>query len=141
MREVLARSLSQTRFLLMLLAVAAVAALTLAVVGVYGVVRYLVARRSNEIGVRLALGATPAKVRGTIVRETAKLLAVGLGIGLLASLAAGEALRGVLYGVVPTNPLVYLGAAGLLVFAALLASWAAAGRAIRLAPMDALRIE
>ena len=141
MREVLARSLSQTRFLLMLLAVAAVAALTLAVLGVYGVVRYLVARRSNEIGVRLALGATPANVRRTIMRDTAIVLAVGLGIGLLTSLAAAEAMRGVLYGVAPTNPLVYLAGAGLLVFAALLASWAAAGRATRLAPMDALRIE
>lgn len=141
MREVLARSLSQTRFLLMLLAVAAVAALTLAVLGVYGVVRYLVARRSNEIGVRLALGATPANVRGTIMRETAIVLAAGLGIGLLTSLVAAEAMRGVLFGVAPTNPLVYLAGSGLLVFAALLASWAAAGRATRLAPMDALRIE
>ncbi|MDE0442739.1 MAG: FtsX-like permease family protein [Gammaproteobacteria bacterium] len=113
----------------------------MAVVGVYGVVGYLVARRSSEIGVRLALGATPAKVRRTIVQETAKLLAIGLGLGLLASLAAGDALRGVLYGVAPTNPLVYLVGAGLLVFAALLASWIAAGRAIRLEPMDALRIE
>ncbi|MDE0040209.1 MAG: FtsX-like permease family protein [Gammaproteobacteria bacterium] len=141
MREVLAYSLRQTRFLLTLLAIAAAAALTLAVVGVYGVVGYLVARRSSEIGVRLALGATPAKVRRTIVQETAKLLAVGLGLGLLASLAAGDALRGVLYGVAPTNPLVYLVGAGLLVFAALLATWIAAGRAIRLEPMDALRIE
>ena len=141
MREVLARSLSQTRFLFMLLAVAAVAALTLAVVGVYGVVRYLVSRRSNEIGVRLALGATPANVRRTIMRDTAIVLAVGLGIGLLTSLAATAAMRGVLYGVAPTNPLVYLAGAGLLVFAALLASWAAAGRATRLAPMNALRIE
>lgn len=141
MREVLAYSLSQTRFLLILLATAAVAALTLAVVGVYGVVGYLVTRRSNEIGIRLALGATPATVRGKIVRETATLLVVGLGLGLLASLVAAEALRGVLYGVAPTNPAVYLAGAGLLVFAALLASWAAAGRAIRLAPMDALKIE
>ena len=141
MREVLASSVSRTRFLLMLLAIAAAAALTLAVVGVYGVVGYLVTRRSNEIGVRVALGATPAKVRRKIVRDTAKLLAVGLGLGLLASLVAGEALRGVLYGVAPTNSLVYLAGAGLLALAALLASWAAAGRAIRLAPMDALRIE
>ena len=141
MREVVARSLSRSRFLLMLLATAAAGALTLAVVGVYGVVGYLVTRRSNEIGVRLALGATPARVRGTIVRETAKLLAIGLGLGLLASLMAGDALRGVLYGVTPTNPLVYLAGAGLLVVAALLASWVAAGRAIRIAPMDALRIE
>ncbi|MDE0658412.1 MAG: ADOP family duplicated permease [Gammaproteobacteria bacterium] len=141
MREVLAYSLSRTRFLLLLLSIAAGAALTLAVVGVYGVVGYLVARRSNEIGVRMALGATPAKVRRTIVQETARLLAIGLGLGLLASLVAGDALRGVLYGVAPTNPLVYVVGAGLLVCAALLASWIAAGRAIRLAPMDALRIE
>ena len=141
MREVVARSLSRTRFLSMLLAIAAAAAPTLAVVGVYGVVGYLVTRRSNEIGIRLALGATPAKARGKIVRETATLLAVGLGLGLLASLVAAEALRGVLYGVVPANPLVYLAGAGLLVSAALLASWAAAGRALGLAPMDALRIE
>ena len=141
MREVVVRSVSQTRFLLMLVAFAAAAALTLAVVGVYGVVGYLVARRGSEIGVRLALGATPTKVRGTIVRETAKQLAVGLGLGLLASLLAAEALRGVLFGVAPNNPVVYLAGAGLLVFAALLASWVAAGRAIRLAPMDALKIE
>ena len=141
MREVVARSLNRSRFLLMLLATAAVGALTLAVVGVYAVVGYLVTRRSNEIGVRLALGATPAIVRGTIVRETARLLAIGLGLGLLASLVAGDALRGVLYGVTPTNPLVYLAGAGLLGVAALLASWVAAGRAIRIAPMDALRIE
>ena len=141
MREVLAGTMSRTRFLAMLVAAAAVGALALAVVGVYGLVGYLVARRSNEIGVRIALGATPAKVRGTIVRETAKLIAIGLGLGLVASLVAGDALRGVLYGVAPSNSLVYLAGAGSLVFAALMASWVAAGRAIRITPMDALRIE
>ena len=141
MQDVLDRSLGIFSFLLLLLAGAAVAALTLAVVGVYGLVAYLVARRSNEIGIRLALGALPRRVRLSIVAATLKLLVVGLAVGLLASLATGAALSGLLFGVAPTNPLVYLAGAATLASATVLASWFASGRAAGIAPMDALRIE
>ena len=141
MSGVLDRSMRQFSFLLMLILGAAVAALFLAIVGVYGVVSYLVAKRSNEVGVRMALGATSTVVRRMVVLRTLKLVFAGLSVGLIGSLAAGGALRGVLFGVTPANPVVYVMGAVLLVLAAITASWIASGHAARMTPMDALRIE
>ena len=135
------RSRSRVSFTLALLVAAAVSALLLAVLGLYGVVAYLVARRTGEIGVRMALGARADQVRRQVVAGSLKLVAVGLAIGVSASLVASAVVRGLVYGIAPTSPPVYLSAAALLASAATLASWLAAGRAVRITPMDALRVE
>ena len=139
--QVVERSMGQDRFMALLLGFAGGAALLLAVIGLYGVVRYLVARRTHEIGVRMAVGALPERVRRMMVLASLKLVALGLVVGLVASLGLSGVLRGLLFGVAPTSPTVYAACAVLFVLAAALASWAAAGRAARITPMDALRIE
>ena len=135
------RSMSQDRFMAALLGFAAAAALVLAIVGMYGVVSYLITRRTNEIGVRVAVGALPAAVRRMMVVDSLKLVAIGLVIGLAVSLNLAAALRGLLFGVTPTSPAVYAACVLVLTSAAALASWCAAGRAARMTPMDALRVE
>lgn len=138
---VVERSTSQDRFMAALLGFAAAAALMLAVVGLYGIVSYLVARRTNEIGLRMAVGAMPDRVRRMMMMASLKLVAVGLAVGLALSLTVAEVLRGVLFGVTPTSPGVYAACAVVLSLAAGLAGWVAAGRASRITPMDALRME
>ncbi len=138
---VVERSTSQDRFMAALLGFAAAAALMLAVVGLYGIVSYLVARRTNEIGLRMAVGAMPDRVRRMMMMASLKLVAVGLAVGLALSLTVAEVLRGLLFGVTPTSPAVYAACAVVLSLAAGLAGWAAAGRASRITPMDALRVE
>ncbi len=118
-----------------------VLALLLATLGVYGVKAYDVARRTREIGIRMALGATRADVAGLVVREGARATALGTGLGLLLAAALGFLLRGILYRVSPFDPLVVGAAAALLAGAALLASYVPARRATRVAPLDALRTE
>lgn len=135
------RSTSQDRFMAALLGFAAAAALMLAVVGLYGIVSYLVARRTHEIGLRMALGAMPSGVRRMMVTASLKLVAVGLAVGLAVSLSLAGVLRGLLFGVTPTSPAVYAACVVVLTLAAGLAGWVAAGRASRITPMDALRVE
>ena len=135
------RSTSQDRFMAALLGFAAAAAVMLAVVGLYGIVSYLVARRTNEIGLRMAVGAMPDRVRRMMMMTSLKLVAVGLAVGLALSLSLAEVLRGLLFGVTPTSPAVYAACAVVLSLAAALAGWVAAGRASRITPMDALRVE
>ena len=135
------RSTSQDRFMAALLGFAAAAAVMLAVVGLYGIVSYLVARRTNEIGLRMAVGAMPDRVRRMMMMASLKLVGVGLAVGLALCLTVAEALRGLLFGVTPTSPAVYAACAVVLSLAAALAGWVAAGRASRITPMDALRVE
>lgn len=138
---VVERSTSQDRFMAALLGFAAAAALMLAVVGLYGIVSYLVARRTNEIGLRMAVGAMPERIRRMMMLASLKLVAAGLAVGLALSLTVSEVLRGLLFGVTPTSPGVYAACAVVLSLAACLAGWVAAGRASRITPMDALRME
>ena len=135
------RSTSQDRFMAALLGFAAAAAVMLAVVGLYGIVSYLVARRTNEIGLRMAVGAMPDRVRRMMMMASLKLVAVGLAVGLALCLSLAEVLGGLLFGVTPTSPAVYVACAVVLSLAAALAGWVAAGRASRITPMDALRVE
>jgi ABC-type antimicrobial peptide transport system permease subunit len=126
---------------MLLLGVFAATAMALALIGVHGVLSYLVARRTRELGLKLALGAAPASVVGSVVREGLRLTAVGVALGLGLALAGGRLLRGLLYGVTATDPgtLVAVGAG---VFAAAaIASWIPARRAARADPMTALRSE
>jgi len=116
-------------------------ALLLAVVGVYGVKSYAVARRTREIGIRMALGAHPRDVFSLIMKQGALQTAFALGIGLLLALAAGRLLTQILYQVSPADPAALLSASVLLSFAALLACYLPARRATRVSPMTALRTE
>ncbi|MCY4056985.1 MAG: ADOP family duplicated permease [Gammaproteobacteria bacterium] len=135
------RSMARLSFTLVLISVAACTALGLAVVGLYGLVAYLVARRSSEIGVRVALGARPDQVRRIVVAGSAKLIATGLLIGVACSIAASATLRGLVFGVAPTDLRVYAIAIVVVTVATLGASWLAANRAVGITPMDALRTE
>ena len=118
----------------------AVAAL-LAMVGLYGVISYIVAMRRNEIGIRMALGASRGSVIGIIVRQTLTLLGVGVGSGLVLAMAAARGANSLLYGLQANDPLTLLSAAGFLSAVALAASYIPAYRASRVEPMNALRYE
>ena len=114
---------------------------SLAVLGLYGVIAYMVARRRNEIGVRIALGAGRGRVIRLVLKEAALLLAIGLAVGLALALWAGRAAMAMLYDLKPYDPVTLGGAMTALAAVALAASYAPARRASRLDPMDALRDE
>lgn len=114
-------------------------ALLLASIGVYGVKAYIVSRRTREIGIRMALGATPTSVVSLVIREGAVLTAVGLAIGLGLSVLAAVGLRSLLFQASPFDPLATISALGFLVAAAFAASWIPARRATKVAPITALR--
>jgi predicted permease len=116
-------------------------ALALAIVGVYGVKAYSVARRTREIGIRMALGAEPQGVQWMIIREGAVMLAGGVVIGLLLAVATGKLLSGMLYQVGALDPVAFSAAPILLGAATLIATWLPARRATRVSPMAALRTE
>jgi len=116
-------------------------ALFLSVVGVYGVKAYSVARRTREIGIRMALGAQRATVQWMILREGAVMLASGVVLGLLLAVATGKLVSGMLYNVGALDPLAFTLAPIVLAAAALLATWLPARRATRISPMAALRSE
>jgi predicted permease len=116
-------------------------ALALACVGIYGIMAYTVSQRTNEIGIRLALGAHRQQVRAMVLRQATRLAILGVIIGVAASLALSRLIKSMLYGLQPTDPLSIAGAATLLLAVALLASWIPALRASRVEPMEALRHE
>ena len=113
----------------------------LAVLGLYGVIAYMVARRRNEIGVRMALGASRGRVIALVLREAVLLLVIGLTLGMALAAWAGQAAASLVYGMTPRDPLTLGGAVALLAIVALFASYGPAWRASRLQPMDALRDE
>ena len=114
-------------------------ALTLAGIGVYGLLAHSVAQRVNEFGVRMALGASPALVLHMVLRQGAMLAVIGVGAGLIATIAAVRVLASVLFDVSPWDPLAWAGSAVTLLAVALLASWLPARRALRVDPVVALR--
>ncbi len=116
-------------------------ALIMAVIGLYGVRAYSVSRRTREIGIRLAIGASARDTLGMVLREGLALTAIGLGVGLLLALALGKVLSGMLYQVSGVDPLTFAGASLLLGAVSLLACWVPAQRAARIEPMVALRHE
>jgi len=116
-------------------------ALALASVGVYGIMAYSVAQRTNEIGIRLALGALPRQVLGMILSEAAWISLGGIAVGLIAALLLARLVRSMLYGLQPSDPVSLMAGAGLLIAVALAASWLPARRAASVQPMDALRHE
>jgi len=116
-------------------------ALSIAVLGLYGVISYMVARRRNEIGIRMALGAGRADVVGMILREAASLVGVGLAAGIPLTLAATRVVGSILYNLKPNDPATIAAAAAGLAGIALAASYLPARRAAGLDPMLALREE
>ncbi|MGI9072114.1 MAG: ADOP family duplicated permease [Bryobacteraceae bacterium] len=133
--------LADRRFLLLLVGLFAGAALALAAVGVYGVVAFSVTRRTQEIGVRMSLGAQRGDVLRLILGEAARLAVLGVAIGIAASLVITRLLSSLLFGVSATDPVTFAGVAVLLSVIALLASYIPARRAMRVDPNVALRYE
>jgi putative ABC transport system permease protein len=119
----------------------AILALTLAAVGLYGVLSHSVGQRTQEIGIRLALGAAPSGVGGMVVREAMALCAIGLVLGLLAAWAVGQVVSGLLFRVPAHDPVTFAAVAGILCAAAAAAAWVPAWRASRVDPIVALRKE
>jgi predicted permease len=113
----------------------------LAMIGLYGVISYIVATRRNEIGIRMALGASRPTIIGVILRQTMYVLAMGVTLGIAFALAAGRGAASLLFGLQPSDPLALLGAAGFLIVIALVASYVPAWRASRIDPAIALRYE
>jgi ABC-type antimicrobial peptide transport system permease subunit len=138
-QQIYATSLGSRRFNLTLLAVFALTALLLAVGGVYGVVAYNVAQRTQEIGVRMALGARNVDVLGLILRQGLTTTLIGVAIGIAGSFVTARAIQSLLFGVTPTDPLTFAGVALLLVCVAGLACYVPARRATDVDPMVALR--
>ncbi len=134
-------SLGQQRLLLSLLAIFASLAVALAAVGIYSVVAFMVGQRTGEIGVRLALGATPADIRTLVLGQGMKPVLLGLAAGLAATLALARLLAAQLYGVASYDPFTLGAATTGLALVALLACWLPARRAARIDPMIALRAE
>jgi putative ABC transport system permease protein len=139
LRTIVDDSAAAPRFTSLLLAIFAAAALALGAIGIYGVVAYSVARRTREIGVRMALGARRSDVLGMVVGEGARLAGFGLAVGFVAAFAAGRLLAGLLFGVRPTDPLVLISVPMLLGVVAVGATLVPAFRASRVDPVVTMR--
>jgi putative ABC transport system permease protein len=140
-REKISGMLEESHFDTFLLAVFAAIALLLASVGIYGVLSYVVAQRTRHIGIRMALGATPAQVMRDVLWYGMRLTSLGLALGLAGAVAVTRVLSSLLYGVKPTDPLTFLIISLSLAAVALLACYVPARRATRIDPMAALRYE
>jgi ABC-type antimicrobial peptide transport system permease subunit len=116
-------------------------ALVLMAVGIFGVTSYSIAQRTQEIGVRMALGASRANAVMLLLRQSMATVAVGLVIGVVGALAAARLLGGMLFGVPPSDPLVYGSAVGLLLVVSVAATLLPARRATAIGPLDALKYE
>jgi putative ABC transport system permease protein len=141
MDGLLSGSVSPRRFSAVLIGIFAVLALLLAAVGIYGVMSYAVSQRTQEIGLRMALGAPAGSVRGMILGQMLRLTMLGVGIGLAGSFVVARFLASLLFGVGTYDPATFLGVAVLLVAVALSASYIPARRAMRVDPLVALRYE
>jgi ABC-type antimicrobial peptide transport system permease subunit len=141
MNEAIAASLSRRRFAMVLLDSFAILALLMASLGLYGVVSYLVERRTQELGIRIALGAQRWSVLRLVLSDGIKMAGFGIAVGLLASLGLTRLLTGMLYGVSATDPLTFIVIAVLLILVAAFACYLPARRATRVDPLVALRQE
>jgi putative ABC transport system permease protein len=141
LETLLAENVAAPRFRTLLLGIFAGLAVCLAVAGVYGVMAYVVGQRSNEIGLRMALGASPGKVMGLVLGQGLALAGIGLAIGLAGAVVATRLLTKMLFEVKPGDPMTYAGVVVLLAVVALAASYIPARRATKVDPLVALRQE
>jgi predicted permease len=135
------RAMARTSFTLVILAIAGGMALLLSIVGIYGVIAYVVSQRTREIGIRMALGARPALILPVFVRQGLLLAAIGIGVGLAAAAGLTRLMSSLLFGVSALDPLTYAAVSALLMAAAVLASYLPARRAMAIDPVEALRSE
>ena len=140
-RDVFSASLRTRRFNLTLVSIFAISALLLAAVGIFGMMAYWVSRRTNEIGIRMALGAQRNDVLQMVIGQAIKLVLVGVAIGIVGALALTRFLSSLLYGVRPADPLTFIAVSLILIAVALLACYIPARRAAKVDPMTALRYE
>ena len=141
MKDLVAGVTARESFTTATLSAAAGVALLLGLVGIYGVISYVVSQRTREIGVRMALGASPPTVRSMVVRQSMVLVVLGVGIGLVAAGALSSVMASILFGVSGTDPVTYGSVAIALTVVALAASWIPARRAAGVDPSNALRAE
>ena len=141
MEQRIAAALSQSRFVMLLLSIFAGLAALLAALGIYGVMVYVVAQRTREIGIRMALGAQRVDMLGMVLRQSLSVVVIGLGIGLAAAFAATRLLASLLYGVGANDLFTYASVLFLLGATAFFASYIPARRAMKVDPMVALRYE
>ncbi|HTI38168.1 MAG TPA: ABC transporter permease [Vicinamibacterales bacterium] len=140
-QELVDRSVSPRRFVVLILAAFAGFALVLASLGIYGLISYSVSQRRQEIGIRMALGASARRVRARIIGETLRLAITGVSLGIVASWVVARALGGLLFGVAATDPVTFASMMAMLIAIALLAGYLPARRASRMDPLAALRAE
>jgi len=141
MDDAVSASLSPQRFAMLLLAAFAALALLLAVVGIYSVMSYSVSRRTHEIGIRVALGASRVEVLMLVVRQGLALALIGSAIGIAGALLLSRLMSSQLYGVSPTDPITFVAVSVLLTVVAVAACYIPARRAMQVDPMVALRYE
>jgi putative ABC transport system permease protein len=141
MEEYISASVAAPRFNTTLLSIFAAVALVLTVIGLYGVMSYSVAQRTNEIGIRMALGAQTRDVVGLIVKQGVRMVLIGLALGIFGALIATRLLATLLFGVTTKDPATFVAISVLLSFVALLACYVPAWRATRVDPLEALRCE
>jgi ABC-type antimicrobial peptide transport system permease subunit len=139
--EILESSMARTEFTLVMLGISAIAAVLLGAIGIYGVISYVVAQRTREIGVRMALGARRADVSRMVLRHGGIVTAVGVAVGLVAAIALTRLMASLLYGVSAVDATTYVLAALVVSAVSLLASYIPARRATGIDPVDALRWE
>jgi putative ABC transport system permease protein len=139
--DILDRAAAQMAFTMTLITIAASVALLLGLIGIYGVMSYIVSQRTGEIGVRLALGADPNQVAGMIVRQGGLVAIAGVIVGLGLAYAGTRFIASLLFGVSARDPAVFAATTVLLLTVALMACWFPARRGARLSPLEALRTE
>ncbi|MCH7715018.1 MAG: ABC transporter permease [Gemmatimonadetes bacterium] len=141
LEQLISRASIQTTFTMLLLAIAAGVALLLGAIGVYGVISYVVSKRRNEIGIRIALGATQRDVRRMVLRQGGTAAALGVALGVAGALALTRLMDALLFGVSPTDPITFAAVATILLTTTLVACYVPARRAAGVDPVEALKAE